>query len=71
MTKLKALAILQSIHKDVYENWTIPHSYKRVEREVILSNGERATFAMDDDVYDFLDYIKKLIEKEEEPTNDN
>jgi hypothetical protein len=65
MNKNKALTILQSIHKDVCGNWTIPHSYKRVEREVILSNGEKATLAVEDDVYEFLDYVKKLIESEE------
>ena len=65
MNKNKALTILQSIHKDVRGNWTIPHSYKHVEREVILSNGEKATLVVEDDVYEFLDYVKKLIESEE------
>ena len=70
MNKHKALAILQSIHQDIYNEWRIPHHYKRSNREVVLSNGERATIAMDDEVNDFLDYIKKLIEKEEETNNE-
>ena len=65
MNKNKALTILQSIHKDVYGNWIIPHSYKRIEREVILSNGEKATLVVEDEVYDFIEYVKTLIEREE------
>lgn len=66
MNKQKALEILQSVHKDMYGEWRIPHKYKYCEREVTLSNGEKATFAMDDEVYDFIDYVKKLIENSEE-----
>lgn len=71
MNKSRALQILKSIHQDIYNEWRIPHHYERSNREVVLSNGERATIVIDDEVNDFLDYIKKLIEKEEEPTNDN
>ena len=66
MDKNKALAILQSIHTDLCGNWQIPHCYKYCEREIILSNGEKATFAMEDEVYDFLEYVKNLIENVKE-----
>ena len=64
MNKHQALAILQNIHKDVSGEWRIPHSYKVCQREVYLSNGEKATLAVEDEVYEFLDYVKKLIESE-------
>ena len=66
MDKHKALAILQSIYKDIYGRWQIPHHIKYCEKEVILNNGEKATVVAEDEVYDFLAYIKELIEKEEE-----
>ena len=66
MNKHKALLILDSISKDMYGEWKIPHWYKRCEREVTLSNGEKATLAVDDEVYEFIAYVKKLIENVEE-----
>ena len=66
MDKHKALAILQSIRKDLCENWQIPPCYKSCNREVTLSNGEKATLIVEDEVYDFLEYIKKLIENDKE-----
>jgi hypothetical protein len=33
---------------------------------VTLSNGEKAIFAMEDEVYDFIDYVKNLIESAED-----
>ena len=66
MDKHTALEILSSIRKDSCENWNIPHRYKYCNREVILSNGEKTNLLVEDEVYDFLVYIKKLIEKEEE-----
>lgn len=71
MTKSKALTILQSIYKDIYGRWQIPPHIKYCEKEVTLSNGEKATIVAEDEVYNFLDYIKILIEKEEETTNEN
>ena len=69
MTKQTALEILQSIRKDLCENWNIPHRYKSCNKEVILSNGEKVNLLVEDEVYDFLAYIKELIEKEEDKTN--
>ena len=66
MNKSKALAILQSIRKDWYDNWQIPHCYKHCNREVTLSNGEKTTIVIEDEVYDFLEYVKKLIENDKE-----
>lgn len=66
MDKHKALDILSSIRKDLCENWQIPHRYKYCNREVTLSNGEKTNLLVEDEVYDFLAYIKKLIEKEED-----
>ena len=66
MNKQKALEILKSIHKDLCENWQIPPCYKYCEKEVILSNGEKTTIAIEDEVYDFLEYVKNLIENTEE-----
>ena len=65
ITKSEALAILKSIYKDIYGRWQIPHYYQYCNKEVNLSNGEKATIAMDDKVYDWLEYVKKLIENEE------
>ena len=66
MDKHKALDILSSIRKDLCENWQIPHRYKYFNREVTLSNGEKANLLVEDEIYDFLAYIKELIEKEED-----
>ena len=66
MDKCKALAILQSIYKDISGEWRIPRKYKYCKREVTLSNGEKATFTMEDEVYDFITYVKKLIENTKE-----
>lgn len=65
MNKQKALAILQSIHKNCYEDWIIPHCPKYCNKEITLINGEKATLVMEDEVYDFLDYVKNLIENAE------
>ena len=66
MDKQKALKILQSIHKDEYEQWVLPHHYQRCNKAITLPNGEDATLVVEDAVCDFLDYVKKLIEKEED-----
>lgn len=66
ITKSEALIILQSIYKDIYGRWQIPHRYQYCDKEVSLSNGEKANLVVEDGVYDWLDYIKKLIEKEED-----
>lgn len=62
MNKEKALKILESITKNCYEDWIIPHHPEHCEEEITLPNGEKATIFMKDSVYDFLDYVKKLIE---------
>ena len=66
MDKHTALEILKSIRKDLCENWNIPHRYKYCNREVSLSNGEKTNLLVEDEVYDFLEYVKKLIENAEE-----
>lgn len=66
MNKQKALSILQSIHQNLCNDWIIPHRYTYQKREVTLSNGEKATLIVEDEVEDFLDYIEKLIDKEED-----
>ena len=66
MNKRTALEILSSIRNDLCENWNIPHRYKACNKEVTLSNGEKTNLLVEDEVYDFLAYIKKLIEKEED-----
>lgn len=65
MDKRMALSILTSIHQNLEGQWIIPHRYQYLEKEVTLSNGEKATLVVDDAVEDFLDYVEKLIEKEE------
>lgn len=65
MDKQKALKILQSIHRDMYEQWIIPHHYERCYKKMTLPDGEEATLIVEDAVCDFLDYVKKLIEKQE------
>lgn len=65
MNKQKALKILQGIHKNCYEDWIIPHHPQYCNKEVTLFNGEKVTQVMEDGVYDFLDYVKKLIENAE------
>ncbi len=65
MDKQKALSILQSIYKNHYGQWLIPHCPQCCEKEITLMNGEKAIQVMEDAIYDFLDYVKKLIEKEE------
>lgn len=66
MDKQKALAIFQSIHQNCYGQWIIPHCPQHCEKEITLSNGEKAIQVMEDGVYDFLDYVKNLIENAEE-----
>lgn len=65
MDKQKALAILQGIYQNHYGQWLIPHYPQHCEKEITLSNGEKAIQVMEDGVYDFLDYVKNLIEKAE------
>lgn len=65
MDKQKALSILQSIYKNHYGQWLIPHCPKYCEKEITLTNGEKAMQVMEDAVYDFLDYVKNLIENAE------
>lgn len=65
MNKQRALKILQSIHRDIYEQWIIPHDYQRCYKEITLPDGEIATQIVEDAVCDFLDYVKKLIENAE------
>lgn len=65
MTKSEAMIILQSIHKDMYGRWQIPPHYQYCDKEVTLSNGEKAKLVVEDEIYDWLNYVKKLIEKEE------
>lgn len=66
MDKHRASAILQSIYKDIYGRWQIPHHPKYCNKEVTLSNGEKATVVVEDEVYEFLDYMKKLIDAQDE-----
>lgn len=63
MGKQKALTILQSIHQNCYGQWLIPHYPQHCEKEITLSNGEKAIQVMEDAVLDFIDYVKNLIEK--------
>ena len=65
MNKQRALKILQTIHKDAYEQWIIPHDYQRCHKEITLPDGEKGILVFEDAVYDFLDYVKKLIENAE------
>lgn len=65
MDKHKALTILQNIHQDMYGEWRIPHHYKPCEKEIILANGEKTTLVAEDEVHDFIAYVKKLIENDE------
>ena len=65
MDKQKALIILQSITKNCYEDWIIPHHPEYCREEITLLNGEKATLFMKDSVDDFLEYVKKLIENAE------
>ena len=65
MDKQKALNILQSIHKDKYFDWKIPHCPKYCAKEITLMNGQKVTQVMEDEVYDFLEYVKNLIENAE------
>lgn len=66
MDKHKALTILQSIHQDCYGQWIIPHNYRGCNKETTLANGEKAILLVEDEVHDFLYYVKKLIENEED-----
>lgn len=66
MDKQKALSILQSVQRDRYGQWLIPHYPQHCEKEITLGNGEKATQVMEDAVYDWLDYVKNLIEKTED-----
>lgn len=66
MDKQKALSILQGIHQNRYGQWFIPHCPQHCEKEITLGNGEKAIQVMEDGVYDFLDYVKNLIEKAED-----
>lgn len=63
MDKFKALSILKSIHQDMYGEWRIPHAYKKCEKEITLASGEQVMMVAEDAVYDFLNYVKELIEK--------
>ena len=65
MDKQKALAIFKSIYKNCYGQWIIPHYPQYCEKEITLGNCEKAVQVMEDGVYDFLDYVKNLIEKAE------
>ena len=65
MDKQKALTILQSIYQNHYGQWLIPHHPQHCKKEITLLNGEKATQVMEDGVYDFLDYVKNLIENAE------
>lgn len=65
MDKQEALVILKSIHQNFYGTWIIPHYPVSCEKEITLANGEKATLVMEDGIYDFLDYVKHLIENEE------
>ena len=65
MDKQQALTILKSIYKNRYGQWIIPHCPQYCEKEITLGNGEKVTQVMEDGVYDFLDYVKNLIEKAE------
>lgn len=65
MNKQIALKILQSIHKDVYEQWVIPHHYQRCNKEIQLPNGEKGILVFEDAVNEFLVYVKNLIENAE------
>ena len=62
MNKEKALKILESITKNCYEDWIIPHHPEYCGEEITLPNGKKATIFTKDSVYDFLAYVKKLIE---------
>ena len=66
MDKQKALTILQGIYKNHYGQWIIPHYPQYCEKEITLFNGEKATQVMEDGVYDFLGYVKNLIENSED-----
>lgn len=66
MDKQTALSILQSIYKNNYGQWIIPHYPQYCEKEITLTNGEKGTQAMEDAVYDFIDYVKQLIENAED-----
>ena len=66
MDKSTALEILASIRKDLCENWNIPHRYKACNREVVLSNGEKTNLVVEDEVYDFIEYVRNLIERQED-----
>lgn len=66
MDKHKALAILQSIHKDVCGEWRIPHHYQAFNREVTLNNGQKVNVAFVDEIDEFLIYVEKLIKNQEE-----
>lgn len=66
MDKQKALTILEGVHQDYYGQWIIPHYYKSCKKEISLTNGERATIFAEDEVEDFLDYVKQLIKNAED-----
>lgn len=66
MNKQKALSILATIHQDIFGDWLIPHCPQYCEKEITLGNGEQAIQIMEDEVYDFLDYVKNLIENAED-----
>lgn len=65
MDKQKALSILDSIDQDLYGEWKIPHRYRHCKKEITLPNGEKGTIVVEDEVHDFLDYVKNLIENAE------
>ena len=66
MDKRTALTILEGVHKDYYEQWIIPHHYQSCKKEITLSDGNKAIILVEDAVYDFIDYVKKLIENAED-----
>ena len=62
MNKQKALSIFESIEQDWYGEWKIPHHYRHCKKEILLPNGEKGILVIEDEVVDFLCYVKKLIE---------
>ena len=66
MDKQKALTILNSIYRDHYEEWRIPHYVQYCEKEITLPNGEQGTLVAEDGVWDFIDYVRKLIENDQQ-----
>lgn len=65
MDKQKASKILNSITKNCYEDWIIPHWPEPCTKVITLSDGTKAMQVMEDSVYDFLEYVKNLIENAE------